>query len=301
MKELIHQPHDKLFKAAFGQKEVAKDFLKNRLPPKILAKVDLETLTLCSSSYVSEELKSRQSDIVYKARTTNQEEVFFYFLLEQQTREDPLQPLRVLEYNIFLAKDHFKEHKSKKIPYIINIVLYTGKKKYKGAKSLKDAFVSEEAFRSMFYNNFLIELNAEDEEKISKDEKAALVEFVLREGEWRDYCNYLAKKNPIVILLPSSPYCKETVVYILDRDRHSPEKVIKALHLPEDKQKEIMTALQQLEYRGIRKGRQEGIREGMEKIKRMARRLLADGYSIEEVADMASLSEEQVRRIQLTK
>ena len=29
----IHQPHDKLFKAAFGKNEVMKDFLENRLTP----------------------------------------------------------------------------------------------------------------------------------------------------------------------------------------------------------------------------------------------------------------------------
>lgn len=40
----IHHPHDSLFKKAFKDKNVAIDFLKNRLPAKTLERIDLNSV-----------------------------------------------------------------------------------------------------------------------------------------------------------------------------------------------------------------------------------------------------------------
>ena len=59
----IHQPNDRLFKKAFTP-EVATDFLKNRLPAKVLKRVDLSTLKVEDSSFIDEQLRNTRSDRV---------------------------------------------------------------------------------------------------------------------------------------------------------------------------------------------------------------------------------------------
>jgi len=105
----IHQPHDKLFKVAFGHKEVLKDFLKGRLAPEILAKVDLTTAKLENCSFVSEELRGTQSDIVYSVQIDGKAG-YIYTLIEHQSEVDSKQPIRLLGYNVQLWNQHIEQH-----------------------------------------------------------------------------------------------------------------------------------------------------------------------------------------------
>ena len=51
--EEIHQPHDTLFKASFGHKQVMIDFLNSRLPKETLQRIELNSLRLTNKSFVS--------------------------------------------------------------------------------------------------------------------------------------------------------------------------------------------------------------------------------------------------------
>ncbi len=53
MKKLTTQPHDRIFKLSLSNKEIAKDFLITHLPKPILKTIKLQTLEICSDSYVT--------------------------------------------------------------------------------------------------------------------------------------------------------------------------------------------------------------------------------------------------------
>ena len=131
----IHQPHDSLFKKAFKDTKVAIDFLKSRLPPKILARIDLNTLKLENSSFVDEKLRKTHSDLVLSANI-NGKKGYIYFLIELQMRKDDTIVLRLLEYNAQLMREYITKHKGDKLPSIINIVLYAGKTSYRGDRCI---------------------------------------------------------------------------------------------------------------------------------------------------------------------
>ena len=61
-------PHDKLFKATFSEKELVIDFIKHFLPAAISEKIDLDALTLLPNSYIGPSLKGFYSDIVYRTQ-----------------------------------------------------------------------------------------------------------------------------------------------------------------------------------------------------------------------------------------
>ena len=61
----IPTPHDCFFRESFGRREIAQDFLSHQLPEDLLAEIDLETLAIGKDSYISKELRTSYSDLVY--------------------------------------------------------------------------------------------------------------------------------------------------------------------------------------------------------------------------------------------
>jgi len=266
----VHQPHDKLFKTAFGDREVLQDFLKSRLTPEILAKVDLNTAKLENCSFVSEELKGTQSDIVYSVQVDGKPG-YIYTLIEHQSESDGNQPLRLLGYNLQLWWQHAKQHKNDKYPAIINLVLYTGTKSYTGAKSIAKAFADPGLFYKSLGIPFLINIKDESDSKILQDGKAALVELLLRQGKMREFCKFLEENPHIIALIHESSYAVEIVLYILALDKHAPKEILKKVpNLDPQTKNKIMSGLQRMiqeskqqgEERGILLGRKEGIQLG---------------------------------------
>ena len=62
----IATPHDAFFRERFGRREIATDFLRQQLPAEILADIDLGTLEISKDTYVSTDLRSAYSDLVYR-------------------------------------------------------------------------------------------------------------------------------------------------------------------------------------------------------------------------------------------
>ena len=322
----INQPHDSLFKAAFGKKVVTKDFLLNRLPADILAQIDIKTLKRENNSFIDEQLRPYYSDVVFKVKTQKGEESYLYFLLEQQTKPDIIMPLRLLEYDVAIMRydveQQLKMHKSKQekekpisLPAIFNFVVYTGKKEWKYPTRLIDAFSAPELLYRMFEENFCIRLNKESEDKIMKDGQASAAELFLREGWRKDFCNFLVKNDQIIKLINKSHYGKAVILYILNRDPHNVSDVLKKLpNLDAELKTQVMTALQKLKQEGIwegrkegiqegRKegiweGRKEGIQEGIEKgLKLVAKKMMAEGDSLEKVSKVTELTVSQLKKL----
>ena len=226
-------------------------------------------MQLTSNSFVSSELKERRSDLVYLSNIDNKLG-YIYVLMEAQSTEKKWQTLYLIEYNLLLLKQHIDQHKdTTKLPCIINIVLYNGKKKYKGPTTLEDSFQDPALLHEMLRRPFLINLQEETDDEILKDKKAALVEIVLKQGKLRNFYNLLKNKKINIELINNSTYWKEVIFYILDRDKGDPKQFLKKLpNLAPEKKENIMSALQQIEQRGrtegIQIGEQRGRTEGIQ-------------------------------------
>ncbi len=80
-------------------------------------------------SFVTEELKNQESDIIYKLKDKN-----IFILIEHQTKVDYAMPMRILEYEYHIIKSAIDKEslgkKDYKFPRVISIVLYSGRKKW---------------------------------------------------------------------------------------------------------------------------------------------------------------------------
>ncbi|MEM9569703.1 MAG: Rpn family recombination-promoting nuclease/putative transposase [Bacteroidota bacterium] len=114
---MVSNANDSFFRAVFGILAVVKAFLKSRLKKEIIKKIRLDTLSLQKSSFVSKELQSRYSDIVYRV-ATKEGDGYVYFLFEQQTKIDKRMPLRIMEYMVAIMRHDVNQQRKKALKYL---------------------------------------------------------------------------------------------------------------------------------------------------------------------------------------
>lgn len=86
--------------------------MKSQLPLDIVQGIDWESIELTNKSFVTEELAQLHSDIIYKF-TIDKSRGYIYNLVEHQSTPDELLPLRMLEYNVLLMRQHIEEGNKK--------------------------------------------------------------------------------------------------------------------------------------------------------------------------------------------
>ena len=114
--------------------------------------------------------QNREADIVYKYKYKN-----IFFLIEHQTKIDYTMPYRILEYEIVIMKSAVDIRKIKnkeyKLPLVVPIVLYTGKKKWDAKKYLEESQERLDGVKIKAGNYNLVDINdytKEDDEDLLK-------------------------------------------------------------------------------------------------------------------------------------
>src|SRR5450432_2005872 len=120
-------PHDALFKACFGQPDLARSELALLLPPAVQEHVDLATLEVCPGSFVDEELRHGHTDLLYTARLRDGGRAFLYILYEHQSTFDRRMPLRLLKYMLRVWEQCERDHPRRKLPVVLPVVLHHGR------------------------------------------------------------------------------------------------------------------------------------------------------------------------------
>ena len=299
----LHQPHDHLVKQAFGHQVVMQDFLKSRLPKETLQRIDMKRLRLTNKSFSTHKGTQRHGDLIYAA-TIDGQSGYLYISLEHQSQEEKYMPLRQLEYNVLLMRQHLDEGHST-VPLIINICLYNGKTPYKGPVTLAALFEDPEMGKKyLLEGNLLVDLRTDSEEKIKADNSAALAELALKQAARQGFSKWLDKYEQLFSEL-ATPYNEVVYLYILSMD--SDANLIQRIEKIKDPiQKELaMTAAQHLERRGLRRGRQEGMQKGMQEGRQegtlaVAQRMLAKGIDLALICDVTGLRAAQVKKLATT-
>src|ERR1700722_10876253 len=117
-------PHDALFKAAFGQPDLARSELELVLPLEVQAHLDLLTLEVCPGSFVDEDLRHTHTDLLYRVKTRGGGDAFVYLVMEHQSTFDARMPLRLLRYMVRVWDRWERDHPTGKLPIVLPIVLH---------------------------------------------------------------------------------------------------------------------------------------------------------------------------------
>ncbi|NWH06998.1 Rpn family recombination-promoting nuclease/putative transposase, partial [Desulfobacter latus] len=107
----VVNPHDKVFREIYSNKENARSLLADKLPDNVLKLVDLNTLEISKDSFIEKELADYYSDILYRVDLTGGSQGFIYVLFEHKSYYDKFVHLQVLEYMVKIWRLYIKQHK----------------------------------------------------------------------------------------------------------------------------------------------------------------------------------------------
>ena len=138
----IHQPHDRLFRAVFSDAGEAASLLRNALPDTIRSSFDWTTLSQRDGTFIDEELRESQTDLLYQVEHTETgQPMSVYVLLEHQSSPDPLMRLRMLRYCCRIWEDDLRsEPERRELRPIVPIVFYQGARGWTYSTEFADLF-----------------------------------------------------------------------------------------------------------------------------------------------------------------
>ena len=132
--------HDNAYKNLFSHPELIKDLLQGYVAEEWVEQLDYSTLEICSGSYVSDDLRDREDDIIWRIRHKEQW-LYIYLLIEFQSSIDKTMALRVMVYTGLLYQDLIKQKQiaeKGKLPPVFPIVIYNGEKRWSAARNINE-------------------------------------------------------------------------------------------------------------------------------------------------------------------
>lgn len=132
--------YDATYKNLFAHPEMVADLLRGFVPEPWVAEVDFTTLELVGSSYVSDDLRTREDDLVWRMRLRDGW-VYVYLLLEFQSSVDQFMAVRVMTYVGLLYQDLIKRRDlapGMRLPPVVPLVLYNGLARWHAPRNIAE-------------------------------------------------------------------------------------------------------------------------------------------------------------------
>ena len=300
----VNNPHDKIFRIYLDNREEVVKIINRKLELK--RKLEKEEIEKYNSSFVNKRYENRESDVVYKKKDQK-----IFFLIEHQTSIDYSMPKRILEYEIEIMEsniDHKKKmKKGEKLPAIIPIVIYTGRKKWDVAKYIEECQEKLEGGKIPGLGSYyIIDINEYSKEELEEDElffsKILLIEKARTEEELIEILTDIAKK----IKDEEAKGELKRMIYYIYREKIGEEKtreLIEKLKEGESMKLAVERMLDKEYAKRDRKsrqeGRKEGIKEGKERGRKeealsLAKKMLKEKIDINIVMKITGLKKEQL-------
>ena len=103
-----------------------------------LAEIEFSTLEKVNGSYVTDDLRSREDDVIWRVQFKDRW-LYLYILLEFQSSVDNYMALRVMTYLGLLYQDILRQGQQpagQKLPPVLPIVLYNGQPRWTAATDI---------------------------------------------------------------------------------------------------------------------------------------------------------------------
>jgi len=132
--------HDHSYKNLFSYPRMVEDLLRGFVREEWVQHLDFSTLERVSSSYVTEDLREREDDLIWRLRW-GEEWLYVYLLLEFQSTIDRFMAVRVMVYLGLLYQDLIKTKqlaRTGRLPPVLPVVLYNGKPRWTAVEDIAE-------------------------------------------------------------------------------------------------------------------------------------------------------------------
>jgi predicted transposase/invertase (TIGR01784 family) len=129
---------DRLFRRLFGDADAAADLARNALPQELLRRIDLDSAELIEGSFVDEQLRGHQTDLLVRFRSSGGREIYVYVLVEHKSSPDRWAPLQMLRYVVRVYQELLDKATGRsRLPEVVPLLLYHGSRRWRYALSLE--------------------------------------------------------------------------------------------------------------------------------------------------------------------
>lgn len=269
LKNSTPTPHDAIFRQFLKLPDIARDFMETHLPAELRSICDFSTLKLENGSFVEESLRQYFSDILYSLKTNSGDDGYVQVLIEHQSSPDKHMAFRMIRYAVAAMQSHL-DAGHKKLPLVIPILFYTGKRSpYPYSTHWLQEFSDPELAKKLYSSDFpLVDITVIPDEDIMEHRSLAALTLLQKHIHCRNMAELMDKL--VTLLLAgylASPQVVALINYIIQAgDTEDAEVFVRelALRVPQHED-DLMTIAQQLEQKGIKKGIEQGIEQGMQR------------------------------------
>ena len=131
---------DAAYKELFSHPRMVEDLLRGIVAPEWSGALDFTTLEKLPAEYVSDDLRRRQGDLLWRVRFRDRW-LYVLVLLEFQSSVDPSMAMRLLVYTGLLYQDLIRRgalEQDEKLPPVLPIVFYNGRSRWTAAREVSD-------------------------------------------------------------------------------------------------------------------------------------------------------------------
>ena len=144
------RPYDPSYRLLFSQPRMVEELVRGFAGEPWIEQLDFSTLERVNASYVSDTLKEREGDVVWRLRHRDGSAVYVYLLIEFQSEVQRFMAVRLLAYVALLYQDLLARREltpSGRLPLVLPIVLYNGEDRWWAPLELSELIqaVPEEA------------------------------------------------------------------------------------------------------------------------------------------------------------
>ncbi len=265
---VIHNPHDTFFKTSMSNLQVARSFFEQHLPVIIKEQLDLRTLELQPGSFIDKALQNSESDVLYKVKFRDSSEwAYLYVLAEHQSSVDIWMPLRLWQYIVAIWNECVKRNKKGKgkLPLVIPLVFYNGRKSYDGARDIRELIDAPQYLIEYFLLKpfHLIDTHDIKDEDLKKQHVCSLMEFVMKHAFEREAIHSIQQLTQFLLFhlgskILGDDYLTTVLKYYMDSAQTAdPTKLREMLEegLVDSREGEVMATISSyLTERGEQKG-----------------------------------------------
>ncbi|WP_347815052.1 Rpn family recombination-promoting nuclease/putative transposase [Leptospira noguchii] len=289
-------PHDRLIRETLQNKEDAISFFKNSLPEKVIELLDLKSLELTQSSFISENLKEEQTDLLFQIPLKSGKKANIYLLFEHKSYLDDSVFSQLLGYISAIYKSQYRV--DKKYSVVIPFVFYHGERTWTLGNSFQNRFIlsknEEEVFKK-YIPDFELELFDLSKVDLSRLESITLrVILGVVQKIWEGDTSFLNHLGEVFELLTGLKNESKRVeifqklfLYIFNVREIEPTEITSLLShskISRDYEDLAMTTAEKL--------RKEGEIKGLIKT---ARNMLLKGASLEFILSVTGLTEQELK------
>lgn len=138
--------HDPSYRLLFSHPRMVEDLLRGFVREDWLSRLDFSTLERVNGSFITEGLKARRNDLIWRVRWADNGEggwFYLYLLIEFQSTPDPFMAVRLLVYVGLFLQELIREEgltASGQLPPVLPLVFYNGRRPWKGPLDLQSLF-----------------------------------------------------------------------------------------------------------------------------------------------------------------